>query len=123
MNKDEYIIKIADIMSDIKAINLEVTITDIKKFEFKKGIIIALYLKDESDSLVGFLIVNRDNNNDLKKFKDLESNKIYKVQGNVFIITNNIYEEISKDEKEIFNKLNIKIGDKIIGISEIKKIN
>ena len=123
MNKDEYIIEIADIMSDIKAINLEVTITDIKKFEFKKGIIIALYLKDESDSLVGFLIVNRDNNNDLKKFKDLESNKIYKVQGNVFIITNNIYEEISKDEKEIFNKLNIKIGDKIIGISEIKKIN
>ena len=123
MNKDEYITKIADIMSDIKAINLEVTITDIKKFEFKKGIIIALYLKDESDSLVGFLIVNRDNNNDLKKFKDLESNKIYKVQGNVFIITNNIYEEISKDEKEIFNKLNIKIGDKIIGISEIKKIN
>ena len=123
MNKDEYITKIADIMSDIKAINLEVTITDIKKFEFKKGVITALNLKDDLGSLLGFLIANRDDNNGLNVIKDLEINKLYKVQGNVFIITNNIYEEISKDEKEIFNKLNIKIGDKIIGISEIKKIN
>lgn len=123
MNKDEYITKIANIMSDIKFINLEVTITKIKKFEFNKGIITALNLKDESGSLIGFLIVNRDDNNNLKIIKDLEINKIYKVQGNVFIITNNIYEELNNDEKEIFNELNIKISDKIIGISQIKKIN
>ena len=123
MNKDEYIIKIADIMSDIKSVNLEVTITDIKKFEFNNGIITALNLKDESSSLLGFLIVNRDDNNDLNNINNLEINKLYKVQGNVFIITNNIYNELNNDEMDIFSKLNIKIGDKIIGISQIKIIN
>ena len=120
MNKDKYVVKIADIMSDIKSINLEVTITEIKKFEFKKGAIIALNLKDESGSLLGFLLVNRDDNN-LNIINDLEINKLYKVQGNVFIITNNIYNELNNDEKEIFSKLNIKIGDKIIGIRQIEK--
>ena len=123
MNKNEYIVKIADIMSDIKSINIEVTITEIKKFELKKGVIIALNLKDESGSLLGFLIVNRDDNKNLNIIKDLEINKLYKVQGNVFILTNNIYEKLSNYEKEIFNNLNIKISDKIISISQIKKIN
>ncbi len=122
MNNDEYITKIADIMSDIKAINLEVTITDIKKFEFKNGTIVALDLKDASDSLLGFLIVNRDDNNNLKIIEDLEVNKLYKAQGNVFIITNNIYEELNNDEKEIFNKLNINIDDKILAIRKIEEI-
>ena len=107
--KNEYVVKIADAMSDIKSINLEVTITEIKKFEFKKGVITALNLKDESGSLLGFLIVNRDDNNYLKKFKDL------------FIITNNVYNELNNDEKIVFSKLNIKIGDKIIGIKQIEK--
>ena len=122
MNKDEYITKIADIMSDIKSVNIEVTITDIKKFEFKKGIITALNLKDASGSLLGFLIVNRDDNNDLNVIKELEINKLYKVQGNVFIITNNIYKDLNKDEKEIFNNLKINIGDKIIAIRKIEKM-
>lgn len=121
MNKDEYITKIADIMSDVMSINLEVTITEIKKFEFKKGIIVALNLKDESGFLLGVLIVNRDDNNNLKIIKDLEINKLYKVQGNVFIITNNIYDELNKEEKEIFNNLKININDKILGIREIEK--
>ena len=120
--KNEYVVKIADIMSDIKSINLEVTISEIKKFEFKKGVIVALNLKDESGSLLGFLIVNRDDNNNLKIIKNLEINKLYKAQGNVFIITNNIYEELSNDEKEIFNKLNININDKILGIRKIEKM-
>ena len=122
MNKDEYITKIADIMSDIKSINLEVIITEIKKFEFKKGTIVALNLKDASDSILGFLIVNRDDNNDLNVFKELEINNLYKVQGNVFIITNNIYKELNKDEKEIFSKLNINIGDKILAIRKLEEI-
>ena len=58
--KDEYVVKIADIMSDIKSINLEVNVTEIKKFEFNKGIIMALNLKDESGFLLGFLIVNKN---------------------------------------------------------------
>ncbi len=123
MNNDEYITKIANIMGDIKSINLEVTITEIKKFEFKKGIITALNLKDENGSLLGFLIVNRDDNNNLNIIKELEINKLYKVTGNVFIITKKIYEDLGNDEMKIFSKLNIKIGDKIIGISQIKKIN
>ena len=119
--KNEYVVKIADAMSDIKSINLEVTITEIKKFEFKKGVITALNLKDESGSLLGFLIVNRDDNNNLNIINDLEINKLYKVQGNVFIITNNVYNELNNDEKIVFSKLNIKIGDKIIGIKQIEK--
>ena len=117
---DDYITKINDIVDEVKNVTLKVVIAEVKKFEFKNGIMLCLKLKDDGGTISGILIGNR-NKEVMDIINNLKRNKTYLVKGNAVILRDPNDKELNfiKDKISSF----IKVGDMFIAIKALKEIN
>ena len=95
-------------------------ITDIKKLEKDNHIFVFLTLKDNSGSIICLLIGNRE---DIKLIlKDININDIYRVNGNVNILSDN--DEITEFTNLFSDNsiLDYIINKKILAVKEIEKV-
>ena len=119
-NLDGYITNISDIYGKLKNITVCGKITDIKKLEKDNHIFVFLTLKDNSGSIICLLIGNRE---DIKLIlKDININDIYRVNGNVNILSDN--DEITEFTNLFSDNsiLDYIINKKILAVKEIEKV-
>ena len=117
---DNYIMLINDTVDEVKNVTLMVVIIDIKKFEFKNGIMGCLKLKDDSGTISGILIGNR-NKEVMDIINNLKRNKTYLVKGNAVILRDPNDKELDFIKEKLSNF--IKVGDMFIAIKALKEIN
>ena len=112
-----YISKINDFKENCEDILLEVTVKDIKKYQFNHGAIIFLKLEDKTSSLYGFTQIKKDK---LEEFdKMIKINNKYIVNGDILIFNDELIKELDESELELFTNLNIKTNDLVLGIKKI----
>lgn len=119
-NFDGYITNISDIYGKLKNITVCGEITDIKKLEKDNHIFVFLTLNDNSGSIICLLVGNRE---DIKLIlKDININDIYRVNGNVNILSDN--DEITEFTNLFSDNsiLDYIINKKILAVKELEKV-